>query len=230
MISCLCLLPANIVSLRCTYMYVILYVSLTTRRMPTIVHVFCNRISTTTSEGSITIFGASERENSVGEVVFRNLLSAGFDGGIYPINPKRDTIQGQKAYRCIGDVDDAVDLAVVITPAPTIPAIVQECGEKGVKMMIIISAGFREAGNEGRKIEDEVVRIAKDYRIRFIGPNCLGLIRPREGINLTFGNNNASPGNLALVSQSGAICTAILDWAEEVSSLQFSARNSNWRP
>ena len=230
MISCLCLLPANIVSLRCTYMHVILYVSLTTRRMPTIVHVFCARISTTTSEGSIAIFGASERENSVGEVVFRNLLSAGFDGGIYPINPKRDTIQGQKAYRCIGDVDDAVDLAVVITPAPTIPAIVQKCGEKGVKMMIIISAGFREAGNEGRKIEDEVVRIAKDYGIRFIGPNCLGLIRPSEGINLTFGNNNASPGNLALVSQSGAICTAILDWAEEVSSLQYSARNSNWRP
>ena len=198
--------------------------------MPTIVHVSCTRISTTASEGSIAIFGASERENSVGEVVFRNLLSAGFDGGIYPINPKRDTIQGQKAYRCIGDVDDALDLAVVITPASTIPAIVQECGEKGVKMMIIISAGFREAGNEGRKIEDEVVRIAKDYGIRFIGPNCLGLIRPREGINLTFGNNNASPGNLALVSQSGAICTAILDWAEEVSSLQFSARNSNWRP
>ena len=137
---------------------------------------------------SIAIFGASERKNSVGEVVFRNLLSAGFDGGIYPINPKRDTIQGQKAYRCIGDVDDAVDLAVVITPAPTIPAIAQECGEKGVKMMIIISAGFREAGNEGRKIEDEVVRIAKDYRIRFIGPNCLGLIRqcqpgqPRLGV------------------------------------------------
>ena len=130
--------------------------------------VFCARISNTTLMCSIAIFGASERENSVGEVVFRNLLSAGFDGGIYSINPKRDTIQGQKAYRCIGDVDDTVDLAVVITPAPTIPAIVQECGENGVKMMIIISAGFREAGAEGRKIEDEVVRIAKDYGIRFI--------------------------------------------------------------
>ena len=164
---------------------------------------------------SIAIFGASERENSVGEVVFRNLLAAGFDGGIYPINPKRDTIQGQKAYKSIGDVADTIDLAVVITPAPTIPAIVQECGEHGVKTMIIISAGFREAGSDGRKLEDEVVRIAKDFGIRFIGPNCLGLIRPREGINLTFGNNNASPGRLALVSQSGAICTAILDWAEE---------------
>jgi acetyltransferase len=164
---------------------------------------------------SIAIFGASERENSVGEVVFRNLLAAGFGGGIYPINPKRDTIQGQKAYKSIGDVADNIDLAVVITPAPTIPAIVQGCGEHGVKTMIIISAGFREAGCEGRKLEDEVVRIAKDFGIRFIGPNCLGLIRPREGINLTFGNNNASPGNLALVSQSGAICTAILDWAEE---------------
>lgn len=178
-------------------------------------HVAHRLISSSFHIDSIAIFGASERENSVGEVVFRNLLAAGFNGGIYPINPKRDTIQGQRAYKSIGDVADIIDLAVVITPAPTIPAIVQECGEHGVKTMIIISAGFREAGSEGRKLEDEVVRIAREFNIRFIGPNCLGLIRPREGINLTFGNNNANPGNLALVSQSGAICTAILDWAEE---------------
>ena len=148
-------------------------------------------------------------------MVFRNLLAAGFGGGIYPINPKRETIQGQRAYKSLTDVGNPVDLAVVITPAPTIPTIVQECGEHGVKAMIVISAGFREAGSEGRKLENEVVRIAREFNIRFIGPNCLGLIRPDQNVNLTFGKNNAKPGNLALVSQSGAICTAILDWAEE---------------
>ena len=148
-------------------------------------------------------------------MVFRNLLAAGFDGGIYPINLKRDTIQGRRAYKSLVDVGNPVDLAVVITPAPTIPTIVQECGEHGVKVMIIISAGFREAGIEGRKLENEVVRIAREFNIRFIGPNCLGLIRPDQNVNLTFGKNNAKTGNLALVSQSGAICTAIMDWAEE---------------
>jgi acetyltransferase len=173
------------------------------------------------SPKSIAMFGASERKNSVGEVVFRNLTTSGFKGEIYPINPKHDKVQGLKAYKSIEDVDRAVDLAVVATPAKTIPAIVQACGEHGVKTMIILSAGFRETGTAGRRLEDKVVELAKDYGIRFIGPNCLGLIRPDKGINITFGNNNATPGNLALVSQSGAICTAILDWAE-VNDIGFS--------
>ncbi len=166
------------------------------------------------SPNSIAMFGASERENSVGEVVFRNLLSSGFKGGIYPINPKHDKIQGQKAYKTIDAIGKPVDLAVVATPAKTIPAIVEACGQNGVKTMIILSAGFRESGPAGRRLEERVVEVAKEFGIRFIGPNCLGLIRPDKGINVTFGNNNAKPGNLALVSQSGAICTAILDWAE----------------
>ncbi len=166
------------------------------------------------SPNSIAMFGASERENSVGEVVFRNLLTSGFKGGIYPINPKHDKIQGQKAYKTIDAIGKPVDLAVVATPAKTIPAIVEACGQNGVKTMIILSAGFRESGPAGRRLEERVVEVAKEFGIRFIGPNCLGLIRPDKGINVTFGNNNAKPGNLALVSQSGAICTAILDWAE----------------
>ncbi len=166
------------------------------------------------SPNSIAMFGASERENSVGEVVFRNLLSSGFKGGIYPINPKHDKIQGKKAYKTIDAIGKPVDLAVVATPAKTIPAIVEACGQNGVKTMIILSAGFRESGPAGRRLEERVVEVAKEFGIRFIGPNCLGLIRPDKGINVTFGNNNAKPGNLALVSQSGAICTAILDWAE----------------
>ncbi len=166
------------------------------------------------SPNSIAMFGASERENSVGEVVFRNLLSSGFKGGIYPVNLKHTKIQGIKAYKTINEIGKPVDLAVVATPAKTIPAIVEACGQHGVKTMIILSAGFRESGPTGRRLEERVVEVAKEFGIRFIGPNCLGLIRPDRGINVTFGNNNAKPGNLALVSQSGAICTAILDWAE----------------
>ncbi|MBT3031906.1 MAG: bifunctional acetate--CoA ligase family protein/GNAT family N-acetyltransferase [Candidatus Thiodiazotropha sp. (ex Lucina pensylvanica)] len=173
------------------------------------------------SPKSIAMFGASDRKNSVGEVVFKNLISSGFRGDIYPINLKHDKVQGIKAYKSIEAIIKPVELAVVATPAKTIPAIVQACGEHGVKTMIILSAGFRESGTAGRRLEDKIVELAKDYGMRFIGPNCLGLIRPDQGINITFGNNNAAPGNLALVSQSGAICTAILDWAE-VNDIGFS--------
>ncbi|MEW8311983.1 MAG: bifunctional acetate--CoA ligase family protein/GNAT family N-acetyltransferase, partial [Candidatus Thiodiazotropha taylori] len=166
------------------------------------------------SPKSVAMFGASERENSVGEVVFRNLISSGYKGAIYPINPKHEEIQGIKAYKSIEEIGKPVELVVVATPAKTIPAIVEACGLHGVKTMIILSAGFRESGPAGLRLEERVVEVAKEFGIRFIGPNCLGLIRPDQGINITFGNNNAKPGNLALVSQSGAICTAILDWAE----------------
>ncbi|MEW8428740.1 MAG: GNAT family N-acetyltransferase, partial [gamma proteobacterium symbiont of Ctena orbiculata] len=128
------------------------------------------------SPKSIAMFGASDRKNSVGEVVFRNLKSAGFKGEIYPINLKHDKVQGVKAYKSIEAVGKAVDLAVVATPAQTIPAIVQACGEHGVKAMIVLSAGFRETGATGRRLEDKTVELAKEYGIRFIGPNCLGLI------------------------------------------------------
>ncbi|MEW8104167.1 MAG: bifunctional acetate--CoA ligase family protein/GNAT family N-acetyltransferase [Candidatus Thiodiazotropha endolucinida] len=173
------------------------------------------------SPKSIAMFGASDRKNSVGEVVFKNLISSGFKGDIYPINLKHEKVQGIKAYKSIEAINKPVELAVVATPAKTIPAIVQACGEHGVKTMIILSAGFRESGTAGRRLEDKIIELAKDYGMRFIGPNCLGLIRPDQGINITFGNNNAAPGNLALVSQSGAICTAILDWAE-VNDIGFS--------
>jgi acetyltransferase len=151
----------------------------------------------------------------VGGVVFKNLLSSGFKGQIYAINPRRDEVQGRRAYSSLDEIEGPVDLAVVATPAPSIPGIVEACGERGIRMMLILSAGFRETGAEGRRLEDQVTRLVRQYGIRLMGPNCLGLIRPDIGLNATFGNNNAKPGNLALVSQSGAICTAILDWAEE---------------
>jgi len=164
---------------------------------------------------SIALYGASDRINSVGGVVFRNLLTSGFKGRIYAINPKRDEVQGEKAFSSLDDIEETVDLAVVATPARSIPGIVEACGERGVKMMLILSAGFRETGAEGRRLEGRVTQLARRYGIRLMGPNCLGIIRPEKGLNITFGNNNAKPGNLAFVSQSGAICTAILDWAEK---------------
>ena len=170
----------------------------------------------------IALFGASDRENSVGGVVFRNLLSSGFEGRIFAINPKHEMVQGEKAFKSLSEVGESVDLAVVATPASTIPAIVEACGEHGIKMMLILSAGFREIGEEGRKLEDRVTQLVERHGIRLMGPNCLGLIRPDKNLNITFGHSVAKSGNLALVSQSGAICTAILDWAE-MNDIGFSA-------
>jgi len=172
--------------------------------------------------GSVALFGASERPDSVGGVVFKNLLSSGFEGRIYAINPKRETVQGEKAWPSLDAIGENVDLAVVATPAASIMGIVEACGEYGIRMMLILSAGFRETGPEGLRLENRVVELAQRYNIRLMGPNCLGIIRPDKGLNITFGNNNAKPGTLAFVSQSGAICTAILDWAEK-NDIGFSA-------
>jgi acetyltransferase len=172
--------------------------------------------------GKIALFGASDRENSVGGVVYRNLLSSGFEGKIFAINPKHETVQGRPAFASLEAVGESIDLAVVATPATTIPAIVEACGEHGIKMMLILSAGFREIGEEGKRIEKRITEKCERYGIRMMGPNCLGLIRPDKKLNITFGHSMAKAGNIALVSQSGAICTAILDWAE-VNDIGFSA-------
>ena len=171
---------------------------------------------------SVVLFGASSKTDSVGGVVFHNLLTSDYSGRIYAINPRHKEVKGQKAYSSLDDIEARIDLAVVATPARSIPAIVEACGERGIKMMLILSAGFRETGAEGRRLEDRVTQLVSRYGIRLMGPNCLGIIRPDTGLNITFGNNTAQPGNLALVSQSGAICTAILDWAE-MNHIGFSA-------
>jgi len=171
---------------------------------------------------SIVLYGASDKKDSVGGVDFKNLLKSGYEGRIYAMNPKRDEVQGEKAFSSLDDIEDTVDLAVIATPAPSIPGIVEACGEHGIKMILILSAGFRETGAAGRRLEDRVTELAYRYGIRLMGPNCLGIIRPDIGLNITFDNSGAQPGNLALVSQSGAICTAILDWAKK-NDIGFSA-------
>jgi len=161
---------------------------------------------------SIAVFGASERPESVGANALANLLKAGFKGAIYPINPKHETVQGQACYPTIDKVPAVPDLVVIATPAKSIPAIIQACGERGVGNAVILSAGFEDKA--GKILQQQMTATAKTYGMRLIGPNCLGILRPEIGLNATFSKNQAIPGNLALVSQSGAICTAVLDWAE----------------
>ena len=167
------------------------------------------------SPGSIAVVGASDENNTVGMVVFRNLLDGGFKGSIYPVNLKHDVIQNEKAYQEISQIPEKIDLAVIATPAKTVPDIVRQCGEAGVRAAVILSAGFSEAGAQGKHLEKESMDYALHYGIRIIGPNCLGVMCPHLGLNATFSHNIALPGPLALVSQSGALCTAMLDWARQ---------------
>ena len=174
------------------------------------------------SPSSIAIFGASDRPNAVGTLVFDNLVNSGFHGALYPINPKRESLHEMRCYATLEAVNAPVDLAVICTPAATVPDIIQACGEHGVRSAIVISAGFSEGDGKGAVLERRMLEIAHNHQLRLLGPNCLGLIRPRVGMNATFGKNFAATGSMALVSQSGALCTAILDWAEE-RGIGFSA-------
>ncbi len=163
---------------------------------------------------SVAIVGASERPESVGYRLLLNMQEAEFKGGLYPVNNKREYILGLKAYPDLNSVPEDLDLVVISTPAPTVPAVMRQCGEKGVNSVIIITAGFGELGEEGHRLQQEVLDIAHRYNIRLIGPNCLGVARPSGFLNATFGDGIIQDGNLALLSQSGAVCTAILDWAK----------------
>lgn len=163
---------------------------------------------------SVAVFGASDRIDSVGKIVFQNMLQSGYKGKLYPVNPSHTAIQGSQAYPAISHITETVDLAVIATPARSVPNIIQQCGEHHVKAAIIMSAGFGEAGDAaGKALEAQVLENARRYGIRLIGPNCLGVMRPDIGLNATFNKGNAISGNIAFVSQSGALCTAILDWA-----------------
>lgn len=163
---------------------------------------------------SVAVFGASDTPDSIGQIVFHNMLESGYKGRLYAINPKRKEVQGQPCHADIGEIDAAIDLVVIATPPATVPAIIEACGRHGVKAAVIISAGFAESGPAGKALEREVLDHALHHGIRLIGPNCLGIMRPGIGLNATFNHGNANRGHLAIVSQSGALCTAILDWAK----------------
>ncbi|ADO73267.1 bifunctional acetate--CoA ligase family protein/GNAT family N-acetyltransferase [Stigmatella aurantiaca] len=171
---------------------------------------------------SVAVIGASERQGSVGRTLLWNLISNPFGGTVYPVNPKRTNVLGIRTWPSISAIPEPVDLAVIVTPAPTVPGVIQECVAAGVKGAIIISAGFKETGEEGARLEQEVLREARKGRMRIIGPNCLGLMRPTTGLNATFAGAMARPGNVAFISQSGALLTAILDWSQR-ETVGFSA-------
>jgi acetyltransferase len=172
---------------------------------------------------SVVVFGASEREGSVGRTVFWNLLSSQFGGTIYlvNINPKCRSVFGIKSYLRVQDVlpelqqqgGDGIDLAIIAVPAHSVKQVMQDCVEVGIRGAIVLSAGFKEVGVEGEKLEQEIREIAQRGKIRVIGPNCLGVMNPISGLNATFATHIAKPGNVAFISQSGAMCTSILDWS-----------------
>src|SRR5262249_24455036 len=136
-----------------------------------------------------------------------------FEGTVFPVNPKRPTVLGEKAWPNIGAVPGPIDLAVIVTPAATVPGVVRECAQAGVRGVIIISAGFKETGPAGVELEKQILAEAQRANIRIVGPNCLGIMRPHIGLNATFAAGIARPGSVGFISQSGALCTGILDWS-----------------
>jgi acetyltransferase len=162
---------------------------------------------------SIAVIGATETVNSVGRTILENLLKGNLPGKIFPINPKRDTVLGVQAYPSITATPETPDLAIVITPPATVPGIIKDCGIKGVKGAIIISAGFKEIGAPGVELERQVLEEARKAGIRIVGPNCLGVMVPGAKFNGTFAADMAKTGSVGFISQSGALCTAILDWS-----------------
>ena len=160
---------------------------------------------------SIAVVGASSEPKKMGYAVMHNLLH--FPGQLYPVNNKRSEVQGLKAYPTILDIPNPVDMAVITVPAKHVPGVIEECGQKGVDMAVIISAGFKEMGEGGKALEDRVLEIAKGYGTRIVGPNCLGLIVPPKGIDTTYVHQSPKPGNIAFISQSGAIINTVVDWS-----------------
>jgi acetyltransferase len=165
------------------------------------------------SPSSVAVIGATEKEGSVGRTVFWNLISSPFGGTVYPVNQKRSSILGVRAYPNLAALPETPELVVIATPAPTIPATIEECAAGGVKTVVIISAGFKEVGPAGAELERQILATARANGMRIIGPNCLGVMRPPTGLNATFAAGISAPGNVGFVSQSGALLTAVLDWS-----------------
>src|SRR5262245_3495171 len=161
----------------------------------------------------VAVIGATESRGSVGRTVFQNLGRGGFEGTVYPVNPKRSSVLCVKAYPNIDSVPEKVDLAVITTPASSVPGLIRECAAAGVPGAVIISAGFKETGQRGAELEQQVLAEARKGKMRLVGPNCLGVMVPHLGLNATFASTIAKPGSVGFLSQSGALCTAILDWS-----------------
>jgi acetyltransferase len=162
---------------------------------------------------NVAIIGASDVEGSVGHAIVKNFTQLGYAGKIYFVNIRKPEILGVKTYKTVDQIPEPVDLAIIATPAKTVPDVMEECGRAKVKGVIIVSAGFKETGPAGKALEEAILEIARKYGIRVIGPNCIGIIRPKINLNATFLDKMPKPGNIAFLSQSGALGSPILDWA-----------------
>lgn len=163
---------------------------------------------------AVAVIGVGREETNVGHQIFDNIREAGFKGKYFAVNPKAEEIHGERVYASIKDIPDRVELAVIVVPSKLVLQVVEEAGEKGVRVAVIISAGFKETGIEGARLEKQVIDKAKSYGMRILGPNCLGVTDTRCGLNATFARETPYIGNIAMISQSGALLTAILDWAK----------------
>jgi acetyltransferase len=162
---------------------------------------------------SVAIVGASRQKGKVGYEILHSMIEAGYKGKIFPVNQQADVIEGLKCYPDLKSIGQAPDLVVIVVPAKVVPAVIQDCGAIGTKAVVIITAGFKEVGEEGRKLEQHVVQLARQSGIRIIGPNCLGLIVPASKVNASFGGTLPAVGSIGYMSQSGALLAAILDMA-----------------
>jgi acetyltransferase len=174
------------------------------------------------SPKTVAVVGATEAVGSVGRTILWNLIGSPFGGTVFPVNLKRPSVLGIKAYPTLAEVPAKIDLAVIVTPAAAVPGVVAQCADLGIPAAVIISAGFREVGPAGAELERRTLAEARRGRMRLIGPNCLGVMSPASGLNATFAAAMARPGDVAFLSQSGALLTAILDWSLNV-QLGFSA-------
>ncbi len=171
--------------------------------------------------GAVAVIGASKKPGKVGNVLVKNIVRSGYRGTVFPVNPKEEEIEGLRCYPSIEDVPGKVDLAVIAVPAPAVNAVAEACGRAGVKFLIVISAGFKEIGTEGLEREKELVATVRRYGMRMLGPNCVGMMDTHTPINASFGATFAARGEIAFISQSGAMLVAILDWSQET-GLGFS--------
>jgi len=166
------------------------------------------------SPRSVAVVGASDTPNKVGYSVFRNLASGGFTGLIYPVNSRSSTVQGRAAYGSLSQIGQPIDLVVICTPAATVPSLIRECGELGIRGVVVLTAGFRELGESGRILEAKILEEKSKFpSLRIIGPNCVGIVEPKIRLSASFALGMPAAGSVAFISQSGALCTAILDWA-----------------
>jgi acetyltransferase len=171
------------------------------------------QLNTLFNPKSIAVIGASDTPGRVGYSLFRNLIASGFSGSVYPVNPNRDLVQDVKAYPNMAALPQKVDLAIIAARAPTVPDMVNECIASGALSAVVISAGFSEAGEEGNRLVDQIRQSVESSGMALLGPNCLGFLRPKLNLNASFSRKMPHKGGMAFISQSGALCSAVLDWS-----------------